>query len=271
VKGRKPAGVREGTIANDLRWLSSAFNFAVDHEHDGASLLVKNPLRRLKLPKEKNPRRPVASHARFRRTLDHVDTVDPEGRLRCALMLAYYTGRRIDAICNLWVSDVLLTPERMRDTLAGTGRDERLADHMPHGAIRWRPENDKQGFDEVAPLSEPARAALDAFLRTRAAIGDTPLFPAPGGRHSKRKDDEPKPIGKHLMRQWLLRAETTAGLPKLGQGVWHPYRRLWVVERKDLPDKDVAAAGGWRGTHAMNVSYQQADPATMLRVVERGT
>src|SRR5690606_9629552 len=133
----------EGTIANDLRWLSSVFNFAVDHEHDGAPLLGKNPLRTLKLPREKNPRRPVASQARFRRTLEHVDTVDPQGRLRCALTLVRYTGRRIDAVCNLWVSDVLLTPGRVRDALARTGRDERLADHMPHGAIRWRPENDK--------------------------------------------------------------------------------------------------------------------------------
>jgi hypothetical protein len=34
-----------------------------------------------------------------------------------------------------------------------------------------------------------------------------------------------------------------------------------------LPDVDVAAAGGWKGPHTMKVSYQQADPDTMLRVV----
>ena len=44
--------------------------------------------------------------------------------------------------------------------------------------------------------------------------------------------------------------------------------RLWASERKHLPDVDVAAAGGWRSTAAMRVSYQQADAATQLQVVE---
>jgi hypothetical protein len=55
---------------------------------------------------------------------------------------------------------------------------------------------------------------------------------------------------------------------KLERGVWHPYRRLWAVERKHLPDVDVARAGGWRDLTTMKRSYQQADPITTLRVVE---
>ena len=43
---------------------------------------------------------------------------------------------------------------------------------------------------------------------------------------------------------------------------------LWASERKHMADVDVAAAGGWRDTRAMKVSYQQADAATQLRVVE---
>jgi hypothetical protein len=33
----------------------------------------------------------------------------------------------------------------------------------------------------------------------------------------------------------------------------------------------VAAAGGWRDTRALRLSYQQADPATMKSVVEAGS
>lgn len=46
--------------------------------------------------------------------------------------------------------------------------------------------------------------------------------------------------------------------------------RAWATERKDLPDSDVARAGGWRDTRALTENYQQADPATMLRVVSHG-
>ncbi len=68
--------------------------------------------------------------------------------------------------------------------------------------------------------------------------------------------------------KWLLRAEKLAKLP---QSIWHPHRRLWATERKALPDADVAAAGGWRDTRALRLSYQQADPATMKSVVEAGS
>ena len=86
------------------------------------------------------------------------------------------------------------------------------------------------------------------------------LFPAPL--------DDAAPIERRLVTRWLLKAEKDAELPKLDQGAWHAYRRLWVVERKSLPDVDVASAGGWRDTRALKVSYQQADPATMLQVVQ---
>ena len=257
--GRNPVAVRQGTLAGDFRWLSAAFNFAVEHEVDDVSILTKNPLHRLALPKEKNPRRPVASHLRFTRTLEQTDATDSKGRLRCLLQLARYTGRRIDAMCNLRVSDVLTTPDRLRAVLASTGRDERLADDWPLGAVRWRAEHNKQGFDELAPLSVAARDALDTYMQKAGRVGDAVLFPAP--------EDDDAAIERRLVTRWLLKAERLAGLPKLEQGAWHAYRRLWAVERKDLPDVDVASAGGWRDTRALKMSYQQTDPATMLRVV----
>ena len=50
-------------------------------------------------------------------------------------------------------------------------------------------------------------------------------------------------------------------------GLWHPWRRKWATERKDLPVKDVAAAGSWSDTETLLRSYQQADKATVTRVV----
>lgn len=91
------------------------------------------------------------------------------------------------------------------------------------------------------------------------AIGNAPLFPAP------KADDH---IERRLVTSWLLRAEKRAKLPKLERGAFHPYRRLWAVERKHLPVQDVAEAAGWRDTRSLETLYQQADAATVLRVVE---
>ena len=39
------------------------------------------------------------------------------------------------------------------------------------------------------------------------------------------------------------------------------------ADQKHLPDTDVAAAGGWKNTVSLKAAYQQADEATMLKVV----
>jgi hypothetical protein len=70
---------------------------------------------------------------------------------------------------------------------------------------------------------------------------------------------------------FLRRAEDRAKLPHLERGGFHSYRRLWAVERKHLPDVDVARGAGWRDIATMKRSYQQADPATTLRAIENAT
>ena len=68
----------------------------------------------------------------------------------------------------------------MRWTLAESGMDEGLVRHMPHGAIRWAAESDKQGgFLFVSPIGEDARAALERYRRKCPRMGSAPLFPAP--------------------------------------------------------------------------------------------
>ena len=69
------------------------------------------------------------------------------------------------------------------------------------------------------------------------------------------------------MGRWLMEAERLAGLPKLEQGRWHPYRRLWATERKHVPVQDVAAAGGWNSVETVLKVYQQSDPQGVLRAV----
>ena len=43
---------------------------------------------------------------------------------------------------------------------------------------------------------------------------------------------------------------------------------MWATARKDLPLKDVAAAGGWRDIETLLTCYQQPDRETQLRVME---
>ena len=141
--------------------------------------------------------------------------------------------------------------------------DERIADSMPDGAIHWSAETDKVGLLHVTPISEPVRAELDRYLRAHPRIGEAPLFPS--------DEADGTPLRTDVSARWLLDAEAAAELPKLEQGVWHPYRRLWASERKHLPpDVDVAAAGSWKDTVAPRKSYQHADPDTILAVVQHG-
>ena len=260
-KSNVTGGVRPGSIEADLRWLSTVFRWAHGYKVGGRRLVPSNPLDGLRRPEEKNVRRPIASHERFVKTLAKVDEVDEEGRLRCMLILARYTGRRENSICNLMASDFLRTPEAVAGALAAMGQDESRAKHFPHGGLRWRADSDKQGFDTLTPLSTPAREALDAYLEQSPRMGDVPLFPSP--------EDDSKPIRKDLAGDWLVRAEKKAGLPKLAGGRWHPYRRLFATELKSVPVQDVAAAGGWKSIETVQRLYQQAEAKGVLDAVER--
>jgi integrase len=262
AKKRKPEhrAVRDDTIRQNLNWLASLLRWARGFRVGGRRLMSTNPLDGVRFPREKNVRRPVASEDRYRKTLEQAAIVDPTGRLELLLPLARYTGRRINAILQLRAADLLLSDAAVRRELAAAGLDPALAKHMPNGAIRWRAEADKQGYEDITPLSAMARGALDRYVRAHPKVGDAWLFP--GTKHP----DRPTP---KMDAYWLLvHAEQKAGLPHLERGGFHAYRRLFAVERKHLPDVDVARAGGWRDLATMKRSYQQADPATTLRAIE---
>lgn len=209
-------GVRESTVRADLTVLSAIFNFGCGHRINGRPLLTSNPLRGLTLPRERNVRRPVASEERYRLTLAKADEADHTGRLACVLALARYTGRPITAICELRASDVMFSADALGRALTGSGHDPALARHMPHGAIRWRAENDKTRIEDIAPISAPARAALERYLRARPRVGDVWMFP--------QQKAPTKAMEMLHARDALIRAEQLAGVPHIDHGGFHAYR-----------------------------------------------
>ena len=88
------------TIENDLKFLIAVLNWASkSRDEQGRLLLDSNPLRGLKLPKEKNPTRIVLSDEEYDAMLRVSRRVD--WRFHVALVLAHETGHRIGAIRHL--------------------------------------------------------------------------------------------------------------------------------------------------------------------------
>jgi hypothetical protein len=230
----------------------------------GRRLLSVNPVHGCTLPREKNARRPIATEERYQKLLKVAAAAEPTGRFRCVLVLARETGRRINAICQVGLRDVLTTPEQMTAALAEVGQPIEWATHWPHGAIVWRSASDKLGYEGLSPLSRAAREALDAYMTRYPRVGAVPLFQGRGKHHVWLNE----PIKKEIAGYWLSRAERLAKVPRLARGGYHPWRRLWASERRHLPAQDVAAAGGWRSLKVMQSAYQHADAAGVFSVTE---
>jgi len=228
--------VRDQAIASDLVILMTALNWATrERTKDGRRLLKENPLHGVRLPREKNPKRPVMLHDVYLRLLAVADQIHP--LLKLALIVAEGTGRRISAWCNLRWDDV----DFQNDT------------------IRWRAETDKTGFEQVVPMTEPVKEALAATRRAQGAIGNTPVFRAP--------KDPQKACSRHLFDTWLRKAYEITELPPERWVMWHSIRRKWATERKGYPVRDVMEAGGWKNEETLLRSYQQPDAETVKRVV----
>lgn len=228
--------VNDRTIGADLEMLLRALRWAVrERKANGERLLKENPLVGVRLPTEKNPRRPVMQHDEYLKLLGVAERVHP--LLKVALVVAEGTGRRLSAWRNLLWGDV----------------------DFESGAIRWRAAHDKKGYEQVVPMSEGVKEALSAAGRARQAIGNTPVFPAPR--------NAAQPCGRHLLDGWLRKAYELAGLTRQAGGMWHTLRRKWATERKGYPIKDVTFAGGWRTERTVLGSYQQADAETVRQVV----
>ena len=266
------ANPSESTIGADIVFLASVLNWAVEEE-----LILKNPIRGYDRPKTAKPSRPVATYDRYERTRVMADEVDPQRLFGPFLDLIEALGWRVSAIRQLWASDI----------------DRSSNNTAPNGRILKRGEVDKERVEMWVPMSEDARRAVDILLEKNPAIGDTPIFRAPeSGRrtlawsrwHARdlheraqraagygykcQKCDMPLANGQRICpRRKCAHIDLVTRDPAKKLLGFHAYRRKWATERKHLPAKDVAEAGGWLDLRSLEQCYQQVDEATLLQVV----
>lgn len=245
--GEKTGPVTNRSVEADLAFLHSMLKWATTVRLPGGQrLLDRNPLDGVKRPREKNPRRPVATWERFQATRTAMGRLARSGstevertrwiKMELALVLAEATGRRLGSIRQLRWEDV----------------------DLDHKQIRWRADADKKGRESVVPIPAELADELRVFRRRLGAVGGW-VFAA------ERLADQP--TDRHLFDKWLTVAERKAKLPKLNGGLWHPYRRKWATERKHLSLTDVAEAGGWKDTATLLTCYQQPDRESLLAVM----
>lgn len=234
--------VSPGTVGADIIFLLAVLNWATRKRVGRHPLLSVNPVQHYPVPKTPKPLRPVATEDRFEALLAHAD-VDPQGLFGPFLTIINGTGWRVSAVCQLRASDFDFTT---RTT-------------APFGRLRKRAETDKRGVFQWVPISDVVRDAARQIIRDRQLVGDAWLFPKQRART--------KPWDKKWAHTLLVRAEEAAEIEHLPRGGFHAFRRKWVVERKHLPDADVAEAAGYADTRTLKAIYQQADELTLLQVV----
>ena len=234
-----PSGrpVSDRTIERDLRFLLAILNWAAkSRDEQGHLLLESNPLRGLKLPKEKNPARVLLTHSEYEALLEV--SVGVGWRFNVALVLAHETGHRIGAIRKLRWSDV----------------------DIEGGVIRWRAEHEKSGYEHRTPVTADALAVLEKARRENPGIGDAPLLPAP--------KDPSKCVSRSLVGKWWEKAEALAGLePKRGRG-WHSLRRKFASDLMNQPLKVLCELGGWKTAQTVLQCYQRADEGQLRKALK---
>jgi len=235
VAGRR---VGANTIQRDLGMFKAALNWACQKYEGGHPLLTRHALEKVRIPTEKDPKRPLLDTGSIQALIAVAPAVHP--LLRPLIVLAWRTGRRLSAILALRWDDVDFEQE----------------------TIRWRAEHDKIRKTWVIPARRDLLGELRRLRAERPGIGSVLLFPHPQRRRHRRG-----PATRHLAAYWLKEAFLRGKITKPKGGLWHMFRRAWATERKDLPLKDVAAAGGWRDTSTL-LRYQQPDEDTLRAVVE---
>ncbi|MGH7592329.1 MAG: tyrosine-type recombinase/integrase [Gemmatimonadales bacterium] len=229
VKGKKAAPYRplkSRSIIYDIRLLRATFNWGI-----GAGLVDRNPLTGYKVSELETPKRPVFTDAQYRSLLKVADQFP--WQFGCLLVLAHETGHRLSAVLNLQWRDVSLTS----------------------GRISWRAENDKIGYEHVTPITDGARDAVEVARRHAPGIGDAPIVPGP--------KNQAAPVGPNLARDWLERAQVSAGLPvEKGRG-WHAFRRNFASELRNASLRDLCDLGGWKDPTTVVKCYQRPSEDAM--------
>ena len=248
--------VRDRTLEADLTWLRLVVGWGARwRDQRGEYLLRENVLRGYPIPREKNPRRPVATTDRYEALMELLAKVErgegPKSKTGCRLSFGYLaeilpvvagTGRRLSSVLALRYSDIL--PER-----------------GDHGSIRWRGDHDKGGRESVAYIGPDVRAAIDKALARRPGIGEGWLFAAPR-----------KPavyVSRSVADKWLRTAEKAAGLETQRGSLWHAYKRARVSAWIDagFPLTAIGQATGNRDERNLLRAYGHAVDSTVQTMV----
>ena len=233
-----PSGrpVSDRTVERDLRFLLAILNWAArSRDREGRLLLGSNPLRGLKVPREKNPNRVLLTQTEYEALLEV--SVEMDWRFHVALVLAHETGHRIGAIRKLKWSDI----------------------DVGAGVIRWRGEHEKTGYEHRTPATAEALVALEEARGHNPGIGDVPLLPA--------LNDPSRCVRRWQVGAWWRRAEALAGLePKRGRG-WHSLRRKFASDLMEQPLKVLCELGGWTTAQTVLQCYQRADDGKLRKAL----
>lgn len=222
-----------GRIAEkDLQVLRAACNWAVSED-----LLETNPTEGYPLPAANTPRRPTMTEERYRKMLEVAAEVG--WRFRVTLILCHETGHRSKSVRRLRWSDV---------------------EPLEAGEVRWRGGEDKSGHDHQTALTSTAVDALREAREHRPGVGEAWVLPNPV--------DASRSVTRHQLRRWWLEAEDKAGLEHVDGLGWHALRRKLADDLRDLPLKDLAAAGGWQDEQTVVECYQSADQEAIRGALE---
>lgn len=218
-------------------------------------LLTIHPLTRYAIPRNANPRRPVATYERYLAIREHADAVDRQRLFGVFLDLEEGLGWRVTAICELRASEVDLT----------------MTEARPYGRLRKRAETDKMGIQQWIPIVRRSERPCYSPLSATPPLEMHHCSQLHGGgawtRHHAKDLLE---RAEEAARQAAIKRgdpDAAAALAPLDGSDFHAYRRAWATARKHLPLKDVAEAGGWKTTDTLVRCYTQADEMTMLAVV----
>jgi integrase len=252
--------VRQRSVQADIKLLKQVLYWACSITHgDGSRLLERNPLQYVKVKGEHDVARPIWSFERFEATRKAMrvlqDRYAEEARtLEKPLDRARAERRRVSWIRAELALVLMEATGKRRGSIVGLQwQDFDFATRR----VTWRPEHDKKRKTWVVPYPADFFETVREFQRRLGAAGGY-LFP--------RQDGSDGHAAPELLSQWIVKAEAAAGLPKLDGGVCHPLRRKWRSERRHLPMKAVAAAGGWTDLATMDKCYDLPDDEDVLKV-----
>jgi integrase len=213
------------SVEADLKLFRMVVIWAMRKKFDGRRLLQEDPMEGVEISGEINPKRPVATHERFEKTLAEIHRLagaetDAWARqlwvmLGVALVVLEGTGRRLSAVLGLLWSDLRLDEEN-------GFRDAR---------ITFRSHLDKKRRAKELPLLPDVARELARYRLPQSFAGLAErVFPDRDGKAVVNGD---------RLRQLLGEAEIGAGLDPLDGSKFHAYRRKFATERGHRPDHEV--------------------------------